>query len=185
MLAQAGIPYEIIPGVTSAVAVPAYAGIPLTHREFASAFTVMTGHLWNGREVDWKELPRGGPLVVLMGLVHLAEIAARLVAHGWSLETAVAVIQQGTTASQIVVEGTLQNIADRVLELESPVTIVIGRIVQLRQELDWFDPAGLASNEASGDESLFLQRKSDDAILSSLFQFAGTSHGRRGWRSGC
>lgn len=138
VLADAGIPFEVVPGVSSAIAVPAYAGIPVTHRRLASAFTVITGHSWNGAGVDWEHLPRGGTLVVLMGLAHLCEIAAQLTAHGWSPETPAAVTVQGTTAAQAVVDGTLANIANRAQGLEPPATIVIGPVVQLRQQLDWF-----------------------------------------------
>src|SRR3989304_5245250 len=118
-LAEAGIPFEVVPGVSSAIAVPAYAGIPVTHREFASAFTVITGHTWPGHTcdgsagIDWDALPRFGTLVFLLGINHLPEIAHQLVAHGHAPETPVAVIQQGTTVPQIVVDGTLANIADR------------------------------------------------------------------------
>ena len=141
VLAEAGIPFEVVPGVSSAIAVPAYAGIPVTHRKVASAFTVVTGHSWNGAGVDWESLPRGGTLVVLMGLAHLREIAAQLTARGWSSETPVAVIHHGTTAAQIVVDGTLADIADRAQGIQPPATIVIGQVVRLRQQLDWFDPA--------------------------------------------
>ena len=164
VLAEAGILFEIVPGVTSAIAVPAYAGIPVTHRKVASTFTVVTGHSWNGGDVDWEALPRGGTLVVLMGLARLREIAAQLAARGWSPETPAAVIHQGTTDAQIVVDGTLANIADRAQDLQPPAdiadraqgiqppaTIVIGQVVRLRQKLDWFDPAfqsNIAESEA-------------------------------------
>ncbi len=156
VLAEAGIPFEVVPGVSSVIAAPAYAGIPVTHRKFASAFTVVTGHSWKGGSVDWGALPRGGTLIVLMGLAHLPEITAQLTAHGWSLETPVAVIQQGTTAAQIVVDGTLANIADRVQGIHPPATIVIGQVVRLHQQLDWFDPARADANEVPVEETLPL-----------------------------
>lgn len=140
VLAKAGIPFEVIPGVSSAVAVPAYAGIPVTHRHAASAFTVITGHSCNGGGVDWETLPRSGTLIVLMGLAHLPEIANQLMAHGWPMDTPVAVIQQGTTAAQVVAEGMLATIADRAHGIQPPAMIVVGSVVKLRHELDWFDP---------------------------------------------
>ncbi len=140
VLAEAGIPFEVVPGVSGAIAVPAYAGIPVTHRLFASGFTVITGHSHRTGKVDWGALPRNGTLIVLMGLAHLREIAAQVIAHGWLSETPVAVIAQGTTAAQVVVEGDLITIADRAQGIQSPATIVIGQVVALRQQLDWFDP---------------------------------------------
>lgn len=140
VLATAGIPFEVIPGVSSAIAVPAYSGIPVTHRQLASMFTVVTGHSCKEGGVDWGALPRGGTLIVLMGLAHLSEIAAQLIAVGWSSQTPVAVIQQGTTAAQVVVDGTLATIADRAAGLEPPATIVVGQVVRLRRQLEWFNP---------------------------------------------
>ena len=146
-LAKAGIPFEVVPGVSSAIAAPAYAGIPVTHRDFASAFTMVTGHVWSGHTgddsigIDWAALPRFGTLVFLMGANHLSEIARQLVAQGYSPETPAAVIQRGTTAAQTVVDGTLANIADRARGLQPPATIVIGEVVNLRQQLAWFDPS--------------------------------------------
>lgn len=141
VLAEAGIPFEVVPGVSSATAVPAYAGIPVTHRCFASGFTVITGHLCRDARIEWESLPRGGTLIVLMGLAHLREITEQLIAHGWPGPTPVAVIQEGTTAAQVVVEGTLATIAERTPEIHSPATIVIGEIVSLRDKLNWFDPS--------------------------------------------
>ncbi|HLF25043.1 MAG TPA: uroporphyrinogen-III C-methyltransferase [Anaerolineae bacterium] len=137
-LAEAGIPFEVIPGVSSAIAVPAYAGIPLTHREVARSFTVITGHTCDSQNPGFS--PDDGTLVFLMGVAHLPEIVSQLIAHGRSPETPVAVIQRGTTSAQRVVEGTLADIVERAREVEPPATIVIGEVVRLRQKLDWFDP---------------------------------------------
>ncbi len=141
-LASARIPFEVVPGVTSAIAVPAYAGIPVTHRQFASAFTVVTGHTCGSEAcaVDWSSLATGGTLVFLMGVGHLAEIASQLTAHGRSPQTPAAVIGWGTTAAQVVVQGTLADIAEKAKEVSPPATIVVGEVVNLRQELDWFNP---------------------------------------------
>ena len=139
-LAQAGIPFEVVPGVSSAIAAPAYAGIPLTHREYASQFTVVTGRDRAGGLPDWDDLPHRGTLVFLMGIGHLSEIAAGLRTHGWSPQTPAAVIQSGTTPEQRVVVGTLADIAGRAAQLESPGTIIVGQVVSLNSSIHWFEP---------------------------------------------
>jgi uroporphyrin-III C-methyltransferase len=142
-LAEAGVRFEIVPGVSSAVAAPAYAGIPLTHRLGASAFTVVTGHLANESDtLDWEALSRLGTLVVMMGLAELPTIASRLLARGKPPGTPVAVISRGTTAEQVVVRGTLADIAERASALPSPATIVIGQVASLADQLAWFDAVG-------------------------------------------
>lgn len=143
VLADAGIPFEIVPGVSSAVAVPAYAGIPLTHRRFASSFTVVTGHeASKGRSaVDWSKLATAADtLVILMGLQRLQEIAATLISHGRSPDTPAAVIRQGTLHEQMTVTGELSNIAEKSALLKPPALIVIGDVVRLAPALDWFSP---------------------------------------------
>jgi uroporphyrin-III C-methyltransferase len=139
-LAAAGIPFEVVPGISSATAVPAYAGIPLTQRQIASHFTVVTGHTSgaNECEIDWGDLPRSGTLVILMGMRHLAAIAGRLIDHGRPASTPAAVIGQGTTPQQTIVTGTLADIAARAAFVEAPATIVVGEVVNLRQEITWF-----------------------------------------------
>jgi uroporphyrin-III C-methyltransferase len=137
-LAEAGIPFEVVPGVSSAIAVPAYAGIPVTHREIARSFTVITGHTCDDSEA-WDALPQTGTLIALMGVEHLPRIVERLVARGWSPDTPIAVIQRGTTSAQVVVEGTLADIAGRARSIRPPATIVVGQVVGLRRRLDWFD----------------------------------------------
>ena len=141
-LAAADVPFEVIPGVTSAISVPAFAGIPVTHRGVASAFTVVTGHACEaeGEEPDWAALARVGTLVLLMGLRRLPHIASRLVEGGCPPETPVAVIASGTTSAQTVVTGTLADIGDRAADVRSPATIVIGEVVRLREELAWLNP---------------------------------------------
>jgi uroporphyrin-III C-methyltransferase len=139
-LAAAGTPYEVVPGVSSAVAVPAYAGIPLTHRDFASSFTVVAGHSAGDFAVDWQALARSDTLVFLMGVAHVPEISAQLMAHGRPSDTPVAVIANGTTRAQLVVQGTLSTISYKARELQPPATIVVGEVVRLREQLDWFKP---------------------------------------------
>ena len=140
-LADAGIPFEIVPGVSSAIAVPAYAGIPLTHRRFASSFAVVTGHEARKAHssVDWAKLATAvDTLVILMGLHNLPAIVAKLTAHGRSPETPVALIRWGTTNEQETVMGTLADIVEKSTSLKAPVLIVVGDVVNLRDKLDWF-----------------------------------------------
>jgi uroporphyrin-III C-methyltransferase len=137
-----GIPFEIVPGVTSAIAVPAYAGIPLTYRGVANGFHVVTGHeAAASSDVDWKVLAASRQtLVVLMGVHHLHEIAQRLLRYGKRADTPVAVIEWGTTARQVVVTGTLSNIVADMerARIDTPAVIVIGDVVRLADRLQWF-----------------------------------------------
>jgi uroporphyrinogen III methyltransferase / synthase len=142
-LADAGIPFEIVPGVSSAVAVPAYAGIPLTHRKFASSFAVVTGHEARKAQssVDWARLATAvDTLVILMGLSHLPVIVTKLLAHGRSPDTPVALIRWGTTDAQEVVAGTLADIVAKSDVIEPPAVIVVGDVVSLADKLNWFLP---------------------------------------------
>ncbi|OGP26094.1 MAG: uroporphyrinogen-III C-methyltransferase [Deltaproteobacteria bacterium GWA2_57_13] len=146
VLAEAGIPFEIVPGVSSAVAVPAYAGIPLTHRNLSSSFAVITGHECSKAEpsVDWGRLATAvDTLVVLMGLKNLPRIVANLLAHGRSPQTPVAVIRWGTTDLQETVTGTLGDIVDKAVTVRPPVVLVIGEVVGLREKLRWFEEGSL------------------------------------------
>lgn len=144
-LAEAGIPFEVVPGVTAGVAVPAYAGIPVTHRNTAAVVTFVTGHERTDRDVSairWDNLgPGHGTLVFFMGLRNLPEIAAHLVRHGRPADTPAAVIEWGTTEFQRVVTGTLADIAPRVQEagLAPPALIVVGEVVALRDALRWYE----------------------------------------------
>jgi len=152
-LVDAGIPFEIVPGVSSAVAVPAYAGIPLTHRKFASSFAVVTGHeaIKSQSKVDWAKLATAvDTLVILMGLHNLRAIVEKLIAHGRAPETPVAVICQGTMFDQEAVVGTLTDIVDMSAGLKAPTLIVVGEVVRLKDKLDWFG-AGVSS--AAEDQS--------------------------------
>jgi uroporphyrin-III C-methyltransferase len=144
-LAQAGVPYEIVPGVSSAIAVPAYAGIPVTHRAYASSFAVVTGHTCGTGRVEWEQLAGIDTLIVLMGLRNLPEIARQLVLCGRAPHTPVAVIQEGTSAAQVVVQGTLVDIAAKASALEPPATMVVGAVVNLHCQLAWFNPAEAGS----------------------------------------
>ena len=156
-LADAEIPFEIVPGVSSAVAVPAYAGIPVTHRKLASSFAVVTGHeARKGKSaVDWGKLATAvDTLVILMGLHNLPAIVAKLIAHGRSPETPVAVIRGGTTAEQKMVIGNLADIVEKSASLKAPTLIVVGEVVELRNQLNWFSPDTESPEEtwSSGEE---------------------------------
>ena len=137
-LHAAGVSFHVVPGVTSAIAVPAAAGIPVTHRRLASAFAVVTGHECDGvSNLDWEALARMPTLVVLMGLSALPEIIARLLEHDADPDTPAAVIASGTLPDQRTVVGTLDTLAARVAEegLEPPATVVVGEVVRLRELL--------------------------------------------------
>jgi uroporphyrinogen III methyltransferase/synthase len=151
-LAKAGVPFEIVPGVSAAVAVPAYAGIPLTHRGLSSSFVVVTGHedaCKDAPAVDWERLATAvDTLVVLMGARVLPRIVARLLAGGRAPQTPVALIRWGTTEAQETITGTLADILDRAAAIQPPVVAVIGEVVRLRDRLRWFDaPSRAAAQE--------------------------------------
>ena len=145
ILVAEGIPFEIVPGVTAAVAVPAYAGIPLSHRDHAASIAFVTGHERADKsdsKIDWSRLATGvGTLVFFMGVKNLPEISANLTAHGRSPETPVAVIRWGTTPRQQTVVGTLADIVEKVekAKLKPPAITVVGDVVRLREELNWFE----------------------------------------------
>src|SRR3989441_7153311 len=144
-LAASAIPFEVVPGVSAAVAVPAYAGIPLTHRRLASSFAVVTGHEDATKDrphVDWSRLATAvDTLVILMGGRSLPRIAAKLVACGRAPSTPVALIRWGTTEAQETTTGTLGDLANPLasLDLRPPLVTVIGEVVSLREQLRWFD----------------------------------------------
>ncbi len=135
--AEAGIPWEVVPGVSSALSVPALAGIPVTHRELAGGFAVVTGHCAEGDRQDWAALARVETLIILMGLSRLPEISASLLFHGRGLETPVAAIADGSLPGERVVVGTLGTIAGDVARagLKAPATIVVGEVVRVRSAL--------------------------------------------------
>ena len=144
-LVEEGVSFEVVPGVTSAIAAPAYAGIPLTHRGLASSFTVVTGSEEPGKvdsAVHWEHLARtGGTLVLLMGWASLEEIARSLIKHGLDPATPAALVQWGTEPFQQTVDGTLESIVQEGKEagLTPPVVAVVGQVVGLRPRLRWYD----------------------------------------------
>jgi uroporphyrinogen III methyltransferase/synthase len=144
-LAENGIPFEVVPGVSSALAVPAYAGIPVTHRGIASSVTIVTGHKASeGREVNiaWDKISvTADTLIILMGLGNLAHVVDQLIRNNRSPSAPIAVITHGTTGRQRCVMGTLEDIVDKVKSenLQPPSVVVVGDVVQLRDYLRWFD----------------------------------------------
>ncbi|RLT43363.1 MAG: uroporphyrinogen-III C-methyltransferase [Chloroflexi bacterium] len=146
-LAEAGLPFEIVPGVSSALAVPAYAGVPVTHRNIATSFAVITGHEAAHKadsQTDWEALARIPTLVVLMGVGQIASIAQALIAAGRDGQTPAIAISQGTTGQQRSVRAPLVALpaAIDVARLPAPAVIVIGAVAALHDQLDWFVPDG-------------------------------------------
>jgi len=143
-LMQHGVPFQVVPGITAANGVSSYAGIPLTHRDYAQACLFITGHLKDGTlDLDWAMMARPKQTVVIyMGLVGLAQICAQLIAHGVSAKMPVAVVQQGTTQRQRVVTATLEDLPEKVAVagLKAPCLTIIGEVVRLREKLNWFTP---------------------------------------------
>lgn len=140
-----GHKFEVVPGITSALAVPAYAGIPVTHRDATSSFAVITGHEKPGKNessIKWKEIAKGiGTLVFLMGVENLEFICEQLVKNGRSTDTPVALIRWGTLPEQEVLTGKLDNIVEKVnrLQFKPPAVIVVGEVVNLREKLNWVE----------------------------------------------
>jgi len=143
-LMENGVPFQVVPGITAACGVSSYAGIPLTHRDFAHSCIFTTGHLKDGTvDLDWPALVRPKQTVVIyMGLVGLAEICRQLVVHGLPDSTPAAVVQQGTTSRQRVVVGNLATLANLVAdaEMKPPCLTIVGDVVKLREKLAWFSP---------------------------------------------
>ena len=142
-LVEAGIPFRVIPGVTSGTAAPAYAGIPVTHRDTNSAVTFITGHGANGlvpERHDWEGIAKGSPVIVMyMAVKHLHSIASKLMEFGRSPEEPLALISKACTSEQQILETTLGNASTDALDagIEPPAVVVVGEVVRMRQSLDW------------------------------------------------
>ncbi|NJN83181.1 MAG: uroporphyrinogen-III C-methyltransferase [Caldilineaceae bacterium] len=152
-LRAAGVRVEIVPGVSSALAAPAYAGIPVTHRRVAGNFAVITGHRANdaSQEQPWEALAKLDTLVILMGLANLDYVMERLLSAGCAADTPAAIISQATFADQQVIAGTVSNLSAQLENtlFTSPATIVVGEVAALAQELHWFpasEPAQIAAH---------------------------------------
>lgn len=163
LLVEAGIPFEVVPGVTSAVAAPAYAGIPVTHRGYASSFAVITGHedpAKSDSSIRWEHLATAtDTLVFLMGVENLSLIVEQLVAHGRPASTPIALVRWGTWPQQETVEGTLGDILRRLegRDFGPPAVALVGEVVRLREQLRWFDRRPLY------DKTVLVTRSRDQA----------------------
>lgn len=149
VLRSHGIPFEIVPGITSGSAAPAYAGIPLTHRKISSSVTFISGY---NPEKDtpeyWQNLSSSvETLCIYMGIKRFPSICERLLESGMSPDMPIGIIQWGTTDHQKTITATLGTITDRLHEVENPSMIVIGEVVRLREQLQWFEERGLAAIE--------------------------------------
>lgn len=140
VLFEAGVKFQIVPGITAAAGATAYAGIPLTHRDYAQSALFVTGHLKaQAEDLDWSTLARGQQtLVIYMGLSNAAAIAEQLQQHGRDANTPVAIIERGTQTSQKVLIGTLQTLPSLAIQAQSPALIVVGEVVELANKLHWF-----------------------------------------------
>lgn len=185
-LADAGIPFEVVPGVSAVTSVPGFAGIPLTHRGHASVLTVVTGH--EGREnpylgesagqsaqrrgpgVDWAKISPTGTLVILMGLKQWPLISRRLLELGWPSSLPAAAIQWGSWAQQKTVRGTLATLAERVQQekLGAPAIIIVGEVAGFGKKLDWFEKRPLF-----GKTILVTRARDQASVLTALLEEAG------------
>lgn len=174
LLKENNILFEIVPGITSSIAVPAYAGIPVTHRDFTSSFAIVTGHedpTKNESNINWEKLSTAtGTIIFLMGVANLQLIKDKLIANGRDENTPVALIRWGTRVEQQTVTGTLKDIVQRVEEagLTSPAIIIIGEVVTLRDQLKWFENKPLF-----GKRILVTRARSQASELSEMIQDLG------------
>ncbi len=175
-LVDNGIPFEIVPGVTAATAVPTYAGIPLTHREHTASVAFVTGHEDPTKpesKVHWEKIATGiGTLVFFMGMKNLHSIVDNLVANGRKPETPVALIQWGTRTDQRVVTGTLQDIEPKVkaAKLGPPAIIVVGEVVKLREKLNWYE-----SKPLFGKRIVVTRSRDQASVFAELLINAGAT----------
>jgi len=143
-LADEGIPFQVVPGITAASGCSSYAGIPLTHRDYAQSVRFVTGHLKNdSADLPWDELVHPNQTIVFyMGLMGLPIICEQLVAHGMAKDTPMALVQKGTTSEQKVVIATLATMVDELQKqpVAAPTLIIVGQVVSLHSKLKWFDP---------------------------------------------
>lgn len=173
-LAAAGVPFEVVPGVTSAIAAAAYAGIPVTHRDFTSTFAVITGNedpLKEDSSIDWAKISTGaGTLVFLMGMANLPHITKRLVENGRSPKTPAALVRWGTRPEQRTLVGTLENISRKAESegFKNPALIIVGEVVTLREKLSWFEKKPLF-----GKRILVTRSREQASVLSEALESMG------------
>jgi len=136
--AEAGVDFEVVPGITSALAAPSYAGIPPTHRDFTPNVAIVTGHRKEGKEI---EIPNAGTIVFLMGVANIPKIIDALLEAGWSEQARIAAVENGTRYNQRVITGILKDFVQKVKEanLRTPAVFIVGRVVELQEKLNWFD----------------------------------------------
>ncbi|MEH6942517.1 uroporphyrinogen-III C-methyltransferase [Bacillus sp. JJ722] len=144
VLVKHGIPFEIIPGITAGIAAPAYAGIPVTHRDCSASFALVTGHRQDGKEDDvkWESLAKGiDTLAIYMGVANLAYIRERLIHFGKSAQTPVALIQTASLSSQRTIISTLENVVEKACDekVTNPCMIVVGEVVKYHDSLNWWE----------------------------------------------
>ena len=174
LLVENGVSFEIVPGITSAIAVPAYAGIPVTHRDFTSSFAVITGHedpAKHETSVAWDKLATGiGTLVFLMGVGNLPFIMQKLMEGGRAPDTPVALVRWGTRPEQATLTGQLDNIVKKVQEADfhSPAVIIVGEVVSLREKLKWFENKPLF-----GKRVVVTRSRSQASVLSQRIEELG------------
>ncbi|MDD2553410.1 MAG: uroporphyrinogen-III C-methyltransferase [Desulfotomaculaceae bacterium] len=173
-LAEAGVPFEIVPGVTSAIAAAAYAGIPVTHRDFTSTFAVITGNedpLKKDSSIDWAKISTGaGTLVFLMGMANLPHITKCLMENGRSPQTPAALVRWGTRPDQRTLVGTLADISRKAASagFENPALIIVGEVVSLREKLNWFEKKPLF-----GQRILVTRAREQASVLSEALEALG------------
>jgi uroporphyrinogen III methyltransferase/synthase len=168
--AQNNIPFEIVPGISSAFAVPAYSGVPVSHRDFNSSFAVLTGHEADkeGTMIDWKHLPEN--IIVLMGVSQIKKSAANLITSGRDPATPVAAIHSGTTPKQRTEITDLKTLAEEGIGLSAPVIFVIGPVVNLHNELSWFEKK---LDKIRGKKAVLTGAKSHEEVTKDLMNYYG------------
>ncbi|MEA2236772.1 MAG: uroporphyrinogen methyltransferase / synthase [Thermoanaerobaculia bacterium] len=173
-LAAAGVAFEIVPGISSAIAGPAYAGIPVTHRSFATSLTLVTGHESDGSTgIKWDALAQlDGTIVFMMGFANLATIVSKLIEHGVTPDRPIAVISKATTPEQRTVAGTLSTIEAKVADanLPTPALIVVGDVVRMREVINWFETKPLF-----GKRIVITRAREQASELKRLFQDSGAT----------
>lgn len=147
VLREANIDYEVVPGITAGIAAPAYAGIPVTHRDYATSFAIVTGHgrAEKGKDfLNWSALSHIDTVAFYMSVGNIEHITARLIEHGKRSETPVAVIEWGTTDKQRTIIGTLETISKQIEQevIQNPAMILVGDVVNVRKEIEWFKEKG-------------------------------------------
>jgi len=135
---EAGIDFEVVPGVTSAIATPSYAGIPPTHRDFTSNVAIVTGHRRDDKEL---EIPNAGTIIFLMGVANIQKIINSLLKANWSPKTKIAAVENGTFYKQRVITGTLENFVETIQKanLGTPAIFIVGKVVEFHEKLNWFE----------------------------------------------